>query len=77
MILFVLYKNWGVYWGIEYSCFFNISYFFIVLFCLFRYAILFFSYTLHLKLYFKDGEVCFVAYRVPYKCRLNLHHFSC
>lgn len=77
IILWMLYKNWGVYMGIEYFYFFNVSYFLFVLFCLFRCVRLLCSYTLHLKLYFKDGGVCFGAYSTPYKCRLNLHHFSC
>ena len=77
MILFVLYKNWGVYGVLNISVFSIISYFFIVLFCLFRCVRLLCSYTLHLKLYFKDGGVCFGAYNLPYKCRFNLHHFSC
>ena len=35
MILFVLYKNWGVLWGIEYSCFFNNCYFLLFYFVFF------------------------------------------
>ena len=74
MILCVLYKNWGV---LNILVFFNVSCFFIIYGCLFRCVRLLCSYTLHLKLYFKGALVCFEAYSTPYKCRLNLHHFSC
>lgn len=77
MILFVLYKNWGVYVVLNITIFFNIDCFLLFYGCLFRCAMLFFSYTLHLKLYFNGALVCFGAYSTPYKCKFNLHHFSC
>lgn len=78
MILCVLYKNWGGFIGVlNILVFFNIDYFFIIYGCLFRCVRFFFSYTLHLKLYFNGVLVCFGAYSAPYKCRFNLHHFLC
>ena len=75
MIFVMLYKNWGGLLNIY--CFFNVYCFFILIHCLFRCVRLLCSYTLHLKLYFKDGGVCFGAYNLSYRCRFNLHHFLC